>query len=76
MQVKTNYIYLDCEILYGGTPTAVVECLQNPNVSFNPTLNTESPTSEYTNVNDRCSLFRALVMKTPSPIAQDSIFPL
>lgn len=74
MQVKTNYMYLDCEKLYGGTPAAVVDYLQNPNISFYPTLNTEGPESDYTDVNDRYLLFRALVMNMPSPIIQDFSF--
>lgn len=73
-QVKSNYMYLNCEKLYGGTRSEVVEFLQNPDISFFPTLNTEGQTPEYANVSYENALFDALVMNEPKNFIQNFSF--
>ena len=75
-QVKSNYMFLNCERLYSGTTVQVVEYLQNPDISIFPNLNPPDQDREldYPEDNARRTLLDASVMDGERSHMQESSF--
>src|SRR5690242_466680 len=76
-QIKSNYMYLDCEKLYGGNSSAVVKYLQNSDISFFPNLWPPNPSNyslEFLDTSPDARLLMARMMANENSYFQQLSF--